>query len=1193
MCRTSAAMLWQLILVLCIDLISATRSTQQDVLDLHRVQGAGNCPQEASLRAVLTKLGLDVPNVHNLTKEKQKIVWRHCDVRKIVLHGLAELQGTLDEQIAELTELQSLDLGDTEASGDIKVLEKNTKLEKLCLRNTHVTGDVGSVSQATGLVELDLRNTHVSGNLQSLAQATRMTYLYLQNTHVTGSLSSLAQATELESLYLQNTQVAGNLRSLSQATGLEFLHLENTQVAGNLKSLAGKTCWRELHLQNTRVTGNLEDLTDANELEELLLQNTGVTGDISALRHFPYLSIADFSGTKVSGRVGNWPTDCLRLRVLKLAETQVSFVDTSREPEASCDSYDPYVVHHLVCMFPKLTTLDLSGSPLNCSAADLFRSLRASPSLATLKAANTGLSGEIGTDAQHITAVDVDMSYNKLSHIAALPPQWHSFTAAGNDGSLTFGEGVLGNAIRAGVFAALWNVAFKDPTESAHLLDQKLLRPTGSRSLMNEDRGFACYDVLPKSFQISPELFAPERLCSCLPGWNGSGANCQQCPKNTFKFGFEGACQQCPEGSQSDAGATSERQCQCKIGEVFNNRGAPRCGCPKGEAQLGDLCVKCPELNWNCSEPGSEVLSVRPRLGFARLGKQTKAFKCFPPERCGESAGSASGCFTGYRGILCADCSAGFYASGDACERCTTASILPDIHYAWHAAGCAMMFGLLGGLLWLRNQGQPQQDNPDSQGQRRQNKGLGALKHQLRVQAPILLQLCQLWTVVATLSSSQEGSNNSKEPSTTALWELPYIQALQLSLSNLKSVFNLQCHYDGPTVRWASALLAPAFPLAVLVLCLGLELARRGLGISVALKVITLLYIGGASSSSNLLSCQKTDGLGEQLPKNFAFRSAIPEILCDEESSFKTRVDVIAYSTAFGYAVVIPCCLLYLYARQHLVLRGSRTVTVNATQEDDLKVTLRPVLKSGNQVSEQHDQRTRHTVASTAAYISLMFRGPLSMKMTNGQMVVQMLEGCSLMHGEAEMDKQVVGAVLGEDEVQQSRILRCRAISEMLMERCILQEVAQSERTLLGAKELLTKYSFGRNVFLEIVQKLVAIALVSTISSPDGFQLGFGITLSMAAMVALVQPYLEPQVNMLLAFCYLCLALAAWAFWLQLAWLSRAALALPFLLTLLQSLTPDGAETRALRIWEDLEPQVPALQEGKVVEITAETYNFI
>ncbi|CAJ1354304.1 unnamed protein product, partial [Effrenium voratum] len=127
-----------------------------------------------------------------------------------------------------------------------------------------------------------------------------------------------------------------------------------------------------------------------------------------------------------------------------------------------------------------------------------------------------------------------------------------------------------------------------------------------------------------------------------------------------------------------------------------------------------------------------------------------------------------------------------------------------------------------------------------------------------------------------------------------------------------------------------------------------------------------------------------------------------------------------------------------------------------------------------------------------------------------------------------------------------------------------------------------------RNVFLEIVQKLVAVALVSTVYSPDGLKLALGITLTTAAMVALVQPYLKPQANTLLTCCYLCLAVAAWAFDRRVAWLSRAALALPFLLTSLQSLTPDGADTRALRIWEDLEPQVQALQEGKVVEITAE-----
>ena len=47
----------------------------------------------------------------------------------------------------------------------------------------------------------------------------------------------------------------------------------------------------------------------------------------------------------------------------------------------------------------------------------------------------------------------------------------------------------------------------------------------------------------------------------------------------------------------------------------------------------------------------------------------------------------------------------------------------------------------------------------------------------------------------------QRSTLNPEEPSATALWELPYIQALQLSLSNLKGVFNLQCHYDARLIQ--------------------------------------------------------------------------------------------------------------------------------------------------------------------------------------------------------------------------------------------------------------------------------------------------------------------------------------------------------------------------------------------------------
>ena len=56
--------------------------------------------------------------------------------------------------------------------------------------------------------------------------------------------------------------------------------------------------------------------------------------------------------------------------------------------------------------------------------------------------------------------------------------------------------------------------------------------------------------------------------------------------------------------------------------------------------------------------------------------------------------------------------------------------------------------------------------------------------------------------------------------------------------------------------------------------------------------------------------------------------------------------------------------------------------------------------------------------------------------------------------------------------------------------------------------------STGRHVWMEIVQKLVAVALVSVVSSANGFQLSVALSLGMAATSALVQPYAQPQVLM-------------------------------------------------------------------------------
>ena len=58
----------------------------------------------------------------------------------------------------------------------------------------------------------------------------------------------------------------------------------------------------------------------------------------------------------------------------------------------------------------------------------------------------------------------------------------------------------------------------------------------------------------------------------------------------------------------------------------------------------------------------------------------------------------------------------------------------------------------------------------------------------------------------------------------------------------------------------------------------------------------------------------------------------------------KIWVDIIGYVCAFGYAVVIPTFMLYLFYRQRVVLRSSRMIQEAAAACDgDLKVFLHEV----------------------------------------------------------------------------------------------------------------------------------------------------------------------------------------------------------------------------------------------------------
>ena len=134
---------------------------------------------------------------------------------------------------------------------------------------------------------------------------------------------------------------------------------------------------------------------------------------------------------------------------------------------------------------------------------------------------------------------------------------------------------------------------------------------------------------------------------------------------------------------------------------------------------------------------------------------------------------------------------------------------------------------------------------------------------------------------------------------------------------------------------------------------------------------------------------------------------------------------------------------------------------------------------------------------------------------------------------------------------------KCRAIAEMLTERAILRQALPHDRVLFGAHNLFLKYALGsfvkeatsefrmrpyrlssfmvdlldsqigcngvrgkscsvdqgRTIWMEIVQKLAAVALVAIVNNIEGVMMPVAVTLVMAVTSAMVRPYSQPQVR--------------------------------------------------------------------------------
>ncbi|CAE7403319.1 FLS2 [Symbiodinium sp. CCMP2592] len=232
----------------------------------------------------------------------------------------------------------------------------------------------------------------------------------------------------------------------------------------------------------------------------------------------------------------------------------------------------------------------------------------------------------------------------------------------------------------------------------------------------------------------------------------------------------------------------------------------------------------------------------------------------------------------------------------------------------------------------------------------------------------------------------------------------------------------------------------------------------------------------------------------------------------------------------------------------------------------------------------------KRLAACAAAYAAVMLSGPVKAELRDKTLILTPLQGeCS----NEVSDFDVVEVVGTDAQVAQQRIVRYRAIMGMLIQRCVLKEVEMSERSLTGANDVIAKYALSGNIWMEAFLKFVAVALVAVVSNESGLKLSVAIALFAAANIALSQPYMQKQVNILQCFGFLCLACAAVGFHQRWAWLTRSTLVLPFLLAAALSLHPDSPAMLASRLFKEICSQLDDLQAGKSIQLNVELANFI
>lgn len=360
------------------------------------------------------------------------------------------IKGQIPEGIANLTQLQNLELSDNQMFGEIPAgIVKLKKLWQLELYNNSLRGKLPvGFGNLTNLVNFDVSTNWLEGDLSELRFLNQLSSLHLFENQFSGEIpEEFGEFKHLTELSLYTNKLTGTLpQKLGSWADFKYIDVSENLLTGPIPPDMCKngTITDLLVLQNNFNGTVPETYADCKSLIRFRVNNNSLSGTIPpGIWSLPNLSIIDLSMNQFEGPVTDDIGNAKSLALLLLANNRFSGELPSKISEASSlvsiqlssnqfsgqipldigklkklgslylhDNMFSGPLPYSIGSCVSLTDINFARNSLSGKIPDSLGSL---PSLNSLNLSNNKFSGEIPISLSHPKLSLLDLSNNQLA----------------------------------------------------------------------------------------------------------------------------------------------------------------------------------------------------------------------------------------------------------------------------------------------------------------------------------------------------------------------------------------------------------------------------------------------------------------------------------------------------------------------------------------------------------------------------------------------------------------------------------------------------------------------------------------------------------------------------------------------------------------------------------------------------------